>query len=170
MRTILVVTILSLSAAAQNKPSALLEKACGPQSTKYEVKRVQSQHPLPPEPGKARVYLIQDLGKTQCVDCVMVRIGMDGAWVGANQRNSYFSISVEPGEHHLCAIPQPSYLQSLVGLLRFTAEAGKTYYFRERLVGEETQAVFDFEPIDSDQAEYLIGTFPLSVSYAKNEK
>jgi hypothetical protein len=166
----LVLTIVAMSAMAQDK-SAAFEKACGPEKTQFEVKRAKSQHPLrETEPGKARVYFIQDLGIATCVNCVTVRIGMDGTWVGANQRNSYFSVSVEPGEHHLCAIPQESHLQRLVGLAHFTAEAGKTYYFRERMIGEQEQAVFDFGPIDSDQAEYFIDTYPLSVSYPKNEK
>jgi hypothetical protein len=170
MRTILVLMLLTACASAQDKSSATMEKACGSLKTQFEVKRAKSQHPLPPEPGKARVYFIQDLGKATCVGCVIVRIGMDGAWVGANEHNSYFSLSVEPGEHHLCAIPQPGYLQMLVGLAHFTAEAGKTYYFRERMFGEQNQAIFDFGPIDSDQAEYFIETYPVSVSYTKNEK
>lgn len=175
MSIVLAVIMLILPPLGQNKDksdksSATMEKACGPEKTQFEVKRSKGQHPLPPEPGKARVYFIQDLGKTTCVDCVTVRIGVDGEWIGANQRNSYFSVSMEPGEHHLCAIPQPSYLHELVGLVHFTAEAGKTYYFRERMFGEQNEAVFDFDPIDSDQAEYFIDTYPVSVSFPKNEK
>jgi Protein of unknown function (DUF2846) len=166
----LVVMILAMPAIAQNT-SATVEKACGPEKTQFDVKRAKSQHPLrETEPGKARVYFIQDLGIATCVNCVTVRIGLDGAWVGANQRNSYFSLSVAPGEHHLCAIPQESHLQRLVGLAHFTAEAGKTYYFRARMIGEQNQAVFDFGPIDSDQAEYFIDSYPLSVSYPKGRE
>jgi hypothetical protein len=158
--------ILAISATAQTP--AIVEKSCGPQKTQFEVKRTQPQPRISePEAGKARVYFIQDLGKTTCVNCVTIRIGVNAEWVGANQRNSYFSVSLEPGEHHLCASPQPSYLQVLVGLLHFTAEAGKTYFFRVRLIGEQEQALLDFDPIDSEQAEYLIGTYPVAVSYPK---
>jgi hypothetical protein len=164
--SILVLMTLAISAIGQTP--AIVEKSCGPQKTQFEVKRTQPQHGIgEPETGKARVYFIQDLGKTTCVNCVTIRIGVDGDWVGANQRNSYFSVAIEPGEHHLCANPQPSYLQVLVGLLHFTAEAGKTYFFRARLIGEQEQALLDFEPIDSDQAEYLIGIYPVAVSYPK---
>ena len=37
-----------------------------------------------------------------------VRIGMDGAWVGADKRDSYFVLDVSPGLHHLCASWQSS--------------------------------------------------------------
>ncbi len=162
--------VLAISAIAQTTP-AVVERACGPEKTQFVVKRAQSLHPLrEPEAGKARVYFVQDLGVTNCVDCVTIRMGVDGRWVGANERNSYFSVSVEPGDHHLCAVPQPSYLHALVGLVHFTAEAGKTYYFRVRLFSQERQGILDFEPIDSEQAEYFVATYPLSVSYPKNEK
>jgi hypothetical protein len=160
------VMMLAITALAQTP--AIVEKSCGPIKTQFEVKHVQGEHRIvEPEAGKARVYFIQDLGKTTCVGCVTIRIGVDAAWVGANQRNSYFTVSMEPGEHRLCANPQPSYLQVLVGLLHFTAEAGKTYYFRARLIGEQEQALLDFESIDSNQAEYLIGIYPVAASYPK---
>ena len=84
---------------------------------------------------------------------------MNGAWVGATQHNSYFSISVEPGEHHMCADTGP-----VIALAHFNAEAGKVYYFRARAFGGENQRLFDFDPLDSDQAKYLIASYPLSVS------
>ncbi len=100
---------------------------------------------------------------------------MDGVWVGAVQHNSYFSVSVEPGEHHVCARPQSrlspatseKYASVLLALAHFTAEAGKVYYFRTRSFGSQTQETFDLDPIDADQAKYLVANYPLSVSHAK---
>ena len=56
---------------------------------------------------------------------------MDGAWVGANNGNSYFALTVDPGEHHLCASWQSSVSRAKknIDVGSFTAEAGKVYYF-----------------------------------------
>jgi hypothetical protein len=89
---------------------------------------------------------------------------LDGAWVGANKNSSYFAVSVEPGEHHVCANVQSRRGHPL-GFVHFTAEAGRVYYFNARIVyGEEAKANLFFDAVDSDQAKYLIASFPLSVS------
>jgi len=169
MKRTLVLMFLAVSAVAQDKPAVVAAAACGRNDISFDVKRDQTQHALAqPEPGKARIYFVQDLGQTHCiVHCVTVKIGLDGAWVGANQDNSYFSVSVEPGEHHVCANPQSRELRHLVGLAHFTAEVGKTYYLRTRLFGDQSQQLIDFGPIDSDQAGYFVASYPLSVSQPK---
>jgi uncharacterized protein DUF2846 len=172
MKSVFVLMLLTLSAFAQQETTPVAA-ACGSKDIKYEAKLEPSQHtPARPEPGKALVYFIQDIGVVNCLGpCLTTRIGLDGAWVGANQHNSYFSVSVEPGEHHICASPQsrllpkPStkYAGIALALAHFTAEAGKVYYFRTRFI----EAIFDINPIDSDQATYLMAYYPLSVSHAK---
>ncbi len=86
---------------------------------------------------------------------------------GSNQKSSYFSVSIEPGEHHVCATAK--FHSTAVGqplaLANFTAEAGKTYYYRTQLFLRPV--VLDLEQIDSDQAKYLIASYPLSVSTPK---
>jgi hypothetical protein len=176
MKTVLILMLLTLSAVAQQEAPAIAT-ACGSKDVKYEARLDESQHTLAqPEAGKALVYFIQDIGVVNCLGaCMTTRIGLDGAWVGANQHNSYFSASVEPGEHHVCASPQsrllpkPSakYAGVLVALRHFTAEAGNVYYFRMRSFGAPNQEIFDLDPIDADQAKYLMAYYPLSVSHAK---
>jgi hypothetical protein len=168
MRSALVLMVLSVCAIPQDKPP-VVAPACGRSDVNFDVKRDQTQHALgQPEPGKALVYFVQDLGQTRCLtSCVTVKIGLDGAWVGANQDNSYFSMSVEPGEHHVCATPQSRELRRLVGLAHFTAEVGKTYYLRTRLFGDQNQQLIDLGLIDSDQAGYFVASYPLSVSHPK---
>jgi len=87
MRIALVIVFLAASAFAQSSAPA-----CGPDETDFEIKLDKSQHVLTqPEPGKARVYFIQDLGRLSCLGaCVKTRIGADGTWVGAIRHNSYF--------------------------------------------------------------------------------
>ena len=168
MRTILAAILLAASVFSQDKP-AVAPPACGPKDISFDVKRDNSQHTLAqPEPRKALVYFVQDIGEVSCIGgCVTMKMGLDGAWVGANQHNSYFSVSVEPGEHHVCAKPQSGSKPQRVKLAHFTAEAGKTYYFRTRVISGENQLLLDLDPIDSDQGKYLVDLYPLSVSHAK---
>jgi hypothetical protein len=57
-------------------------------------------------------------------------MALDGAWVRANKNNSYFSGSVEPGEHHMCSILRSELFGHPVEFAHITAEARKVYYFR----------------------------------------
>jgi hypothetical protein len=166
MRIVLIMMFLAAAAYAQDQ-TAVAAAACGPPDPNFEVKLDKSNHTLvQPEPGKARVYFIQDIGHVSCIGaCVKTNIGVDGTWVGAVRRNSYFSVSVEPGEHHMCANTG-----SVIALAHFNAEAGKVYYFRARAFGSENQRLFDFDPIDSDHAKYLIASYPLSVSHPIREQ
>jgi hypothetical protein len=176
MRSVVIFILLTLSAFAQQEFGTVVA-ACGSKDIKYEAKLDESQHTLAqPEAGKALVYFIQDIGAVNCIGgCMTTRLGLDGSWVGANQHNSYFSVSVEAGEHHVCASPQsrllpkpsPKYAGVLLALTHFTAESGKVYYFRMRSFGNLSQMNFDIDPIDSDQAKYLMAYYPLSISHAK---
>jgi len=159
MKSVLVVIIFAVCAFGREQADPATA-ACGPAGANYDVKRDESQHTLtPPEPGKARVYFVRDLGIVRCLgSCGTTRIGLDGNWVGANQRNSYFSVSVEPGEHHVCANDGGKSF----AFAHFTAEAGQVYYFRTRSSSGKYQQFFD-----GDQAKYLVGESPLSISRAK---
>ena len=96
-------------------------------------------------------------------------IAVDGTWVGANHHNSYLLFAVEPGEHHLCTNWQSHFerMSRVVGLAHFTAEAGKVYFFRTRVIGYGGPTFFDFEPIDSDLGKLFIASIPMSVSHPK---
>jgi hypothetical protein len=161
MRIALAMMLWAAFVFAQDDQTAVAAAACGPANTSFDVKLDKSQHRLAqPEPGKARVYFVQEIGEVSCLGgCVTGKIGIDGAWAGANRRNSYFSVSVEPGEHHLCANPE-----SRVALAHFTAEAGKVYFFRLRYFSFERR-LFDFDAIDSDQGKQLIASYPLSLPH-----
>jgi hypothetical protein len=170
MKSVLVLMLLAGSAFAQEQPGTVAA-GCGPRSAHFEVTRDESQHALArPEAGKARIYFIQDVGLVHCLGaCLTTKIGMDGAWVGADERNSYFSVSVEPGEHHVCANRQSHFAQAnqIVAFAHFTAEAGKVYYFRTRTFGGNERGLLDLDAVDSDQARYLIASYPLSVFHPK---
>ena len=167
MRSALIALLFAASASAQTSRAAATA-ACGPENVSFKVKLDDSQHTLAqPEPGKARVYFFHDAGTSSTLGYPTVKLAMDGAWVGANHGNSYFSTSVEPGEHHVCVTLQSTLVAQRVELAHFTAEAEKVYYYRTRLVMSRSVELLELDPINSDQGKYLIVSFPLSVSNPK---
>jgi hypothetical protein len=154
------VSLLFAASAIAQSSSAVAPAACGPANVDFEVKLNYAVHTVEqPEAGKARIYFIHDAGTSAVFAYPTTKIGVDGAWVGAENSNSYFSVSVEPGEHRLCATLQSSLVDDQVDLAHLTAQAGKTYFFRTRLVMSGKVELLEFEPIESDQGKYLIAAF-----------
>lgn len=172
MKIVFVVMIFAASASASALgPSFRAAQACGPRDASFRVTLDESQPTLKPaEPGKATVYFVLDDGPWGQYQHYVLKVGLDGAWVGAYKRNSYFTVSVEPGEHHVCAnVQSNSSAGTLLALAHFTAEPGKVYYFRTQfLAGTRAlypaQSLLALDPLDSDEAKYLIASYPLSVS------
>lgn len=165
---IFITTLLFTASAFAQAPPAVSTAACGPQKVSFSVKLDESPHtPAQPEPGKALVYFFHDAGTSITIGYPTAKVGMDGAWAGANHGNSYFHVSVEPGEHHVCATLQSSVVARRVELAHFTAEAGKVYYYRTRLVMSRSMELLEIDPIDSDQGRYLTDFFPVAVSHPK---
>lgn len=134
------------------------------------MKLDKSQHSLTqPEPGKARIYFIHDSGAVKGIRTpTELMLGLDGAWAGANYESSYFSVSVDPGEHHICAASQSYGKTKLVVLAHFQAEAGRTFFYRTRLIVAGAPQYLELVPVDSDEAKYLIASYPLRVSHPRN--
>jgi hypothetical protein len=147
--------------------------ACGEPTDIVSVDLDKGAHtPVAPQPDKALVYVIQDTGESGLgLGFPITRVGMDGKWIGANKRNSYFSFFVAPGEQHLCAGIQSVSFFDDVELSHFKAEAGKVYYFRTRVSwGRDTNVYLSVTPIDSDQGEYLVGRYPSTKLHVKKGK
>lgn len=145
----------------------VLPAACGDAQASIAVKLDQARHTVSqPDPGLALVYFIEDMGRGGAG--TTTKIGMDGKWVGANKSNSYFSVSVMPGEHHLCAAIEPSDAWSYVELAHFTAEAGKTYFYRTRIIiTRDGIEYFSLLPLDSDAGEYAVSIYRMATAHAK---
>jgi len=167
------------SAFAQVAVYAAESGACGPVQTKFVVKTDPNPHALQqPEPGKALVYVIEDQKFKNFRD-VTARVGLDGAWVGANLGASYLFFSVNPGVHHLCTDWISGSLPDgrLVSLAPLNAEEGQTYYFRVRTSGGKGSthdyessaagASIDLDLINSDEGKLLVESSALSVSHPK---
>jgi hypothetical protein len=95
------------------------------------------------------------------------KYGVDGNWVGADHGDSWFAVAVTPGEHHVCTVLQSSFVGQRVELAQFTAEAGKSYYFRTQFVTSGTVELLEIERIDSDEAGYLFSEYPMATATAK---
>jgi hypothetical protein len=122
-----------------------------------------------PEAGKALVYVIGDTWGDHVaihIGTPPTRFGIDGTWVGANGYRSYFFFSVEPGDHYLCTNVEAKTeraVQSSTAARSFTAEAGKSYYFRTVTPdagpsGGPTKLV----PVDPAEAQVLIAAAAFS--------
>lgn len=179
MKLALAVLLLAVSFPVFAQDDSLGAPGCGPADAKLDVKTEAKARPNPvPDAGKAVIFFLQDDAKFGSRPRPTTRFGLDGAWVGATQANSYFFITVDPGEHHLCANWQNRV--TLINQTRstaaahFTAEPGKVYYFRALDVAltDHTGALVSepevkLEPLDSDEAGVLMNSFSLSESHAK---
>ena len=143
--------------------------ACGPDSKQFVVKTDFEDHPLEKAEGKAVVYFLQDDGQ---IPRPTVRWGVDGTWAGATHSQSYFHIVVNPGEHHLCTSWQwtvPFGPGRQLALFHFTAEPGKTYYFRARTYHSSglPEPQTELAAADSDEGRFLTGRYAYSSSRPK---
>jgi hypothetical protein len=172
--------LASMTLAAQAWATTLPD-ACGNDKVKFDVS-TQKDQPAPgtPAEGKAQIVFVETIEKENlafCVGCdVVARLGLDGAWVGANKGNSYFAYSVEPGEHHLCTNWESpmAFLAKKVGMASFIAEPGKVYYFQARFLMKmvdidtaEMEQRLDLTQLSADEAKYRMKISALSTSQPK---
>lgn len=172
MKTLLAVVLLAMPvlAADQAPAVAAVTAACGLDSVTFKAdSNAKVRHAaVEPDAGKALVYVVGQFDRPVNYTLVTptLRIGMDGAWMGANYGTSYFSFSVEPGEHHLCSDWQsfPFPPQVPASLASLTAEAGHTYYFRARIIHHSRYGpwTLDLQRTDNDEGQMLVATAPLS--------
>jgi len=152
-----------------------LKTACGPDQIKFSVKSVGLEANLPgPESGKALVYVIEEFDHAPNeLGRPTVRVGLDGAWAGADRGTSHFSFPVDPGERHLCVDWQsrPFWLTStspMVAASSLTAEPGQTYYLRARIVENSSSVwVLDFDQVNPDEGRVLVAHSPRAEFHPK---
>ena len=132
----------------------------------------QKNQPAPVAPAAGKALIVFAENETQALGPFMhatIRFGLDGAWAGADNSNSYFTVTVDPGVHHLCASWQSvlHMLNKSIDVASFTAEAGKVYYFAANVkvipVGEN-QATYDFNlsRLDDDAGQYRLKAWKLA--------
>lgn len=161
MKTI-VAAILLLPCCALGQDKAAIfaaEGACGPRTVQFKITADKSGHPAPiPGNGKALIYVVQK-------DSATTRVGADGKWIGAARRGTYFFASIDPGEHHLCAIGRIG-LWTYVSLRELEAKPGETYYFVAG-GGELLADEFTLNQVDADEGRHLVAFAHLSAFHPK---
>jgi uncharacterized protein DUF2846 len=175
------VALAAVPAFAQNASPKMLASVpqavapgCGAKSVKFEVKTEKGQHPFPdPATGKALVYFIEDDSQYHASPKPTMRAGVDGQWMGATHGSSYFYFEVTPGGHHLCTNWGILGRTAYPSALRFTAEAGKSYFFRVQntwIYPKDANTAIDkseFKPIEPDQGEVLASQFKFAISHVR---
>jgi hypothetical protein len=135
--------------------------ACGPERANFAVTRdAVPAGPVSAPTDKALVYVIEAMPRIPIVT-TKVNIGVDGRWVGATEAEGFLNVSLDPGEHHLCAIYQGHAAgmdaEGQTLLLRLNVEAGKTYYLRYHGVFlKDAGTIAFFEPVDADEGQLLL--------------
>ena len=176
LTTALVALLFASPAFAQDSAAnALVSAGCGPNEVHFDVKTDKKQHPTAqPDTGKALVYVIGDTWYDHAIHIGTppTRFGVDGTWVGANGYKSYFFFPVEPGDHRLCTNVQSKFerlVRSSTAATSFTAEAGKTYYFRTRTSEKEVSNLVELKlvPVDPAEAQVLIAAAAFSTFHLK---
>ena len=164
-------TAVATTQAQDLRNTAAAKMACGPQETNFDVDAVHTPATAPMGPAKAFTYVIEQDSSTPafCIGrCggLTLKVGLDGRWSGALNGSSYTVLSVEPGEHHMCANWQShtKKLSEKVVLQSFTAEAGKTYYFTTHDMATSPEAgsmaAITLEAANPDEAKMLIEAYP----------
>ncbi|MGA3371445.1 MAG: hypothetical protein ABSC48_06745 [Terracidiphilus sp.] len=174
-RLVVLLLCASLFPAVQAAAKTILPDSCGDPDIKFDVRTEKDQPPpAPPEAGKAQIIF------TESGLHGIARYGVDGAWVGATDDDSYFAVSVDPGEHHLCMSYEIPWTlgskmkEDSARMLTFTAEAGKVYYFSAHVitrangtgpVGKNYE--FRFLPIDEEKGKYRVKAWKLAIPTPK---
>jgi uncharacterized protein DUF2846 len=155
--------------AQDDAVKARMAAGCGSNDVMFDVKTDKKQHPTgQPEAGKALVYLFSDEDLDNAavrIGGLTTRFGIDGSWVGATNYRSYFFVQVDPGDHRVCTSWQSIIKDrtDVSAALSFTAEPGKTYYFRTKTpVHPEPKESVKLVPIDPAEAQLLIAASPFS--------
>ena len=136
------------AAAVHARAKTVLPDACGDDKVTFDVKTEKDQPaPAPPADGKAQIVFIETQDKTWgCLGCgtPATRFGMDGAWVGANHGDSYFTRRQSRRASIISVLRWQSVLRTdqarCVGMASLTAEAGKVYYFDSAIGDGYTRA------------------------------
>jgi hypothetical protein len=176
VRTALIALLFASPAFAQDSTASLSAAAgCGANEIHFDVKTDKKQHPTTqPDAGKALVYVIgaawSDYAAVH-IGTPPTRFGIDGTWVGANGYRSYFYFPVEPGDHRLCTGVQSKFdrvVKSSLAATSFTAEAGKTYYFRTKTpIDAGSLRTIKLVPVDPAEAQLLLAHTAFSTFHPK---
>ncbi len=162
MKQLIALLFFCFCLAVVHAQRAALPSSCGDEKAIVSVAaHGRGSVPAPPEFGKAKAVFIERADKGTVP--VITRVALDGTWLGGNQGNSYFELTVAPGEHHVCVdweLPH-RYIKEAAAFDVFTAEPGKIYYFLVNVgwihnPGEDPYMTLQLSPANGDEGQYLV--------------
>jgi hypothetical protein len=165
-KIVLLALCVFLGVARFEAHAASLPAGCGSDKVKFDVETTKAAPPtLTPEPGMALVVFIESTDNGSW-PTITTRFGMDDAWVGANKNNTYFTVSVKPGDYRICSSRQGWGAEDWSDSSPLFAQAGKVYFF-ESLVhfthGEcDRERGFHFKQITEDYGRSRVNASRLS--------
>jgi len=159
MKTILAASVLAVfrfpGSGAGSAANGFYAWRLRPQRGAIRCKANDKQHPVAPsDASKALVYVFEDMehGPT-------MRVGLDGAWIGANKGKSYFFFSVTPAIIRSARIgnrvPSRKRRSASVRPSLSKRKAGKVYYLRTQVYERSEQdRNVKLEPVESAKANF----------------
>ena len=160
--------ILARRAVAQfvnPKQNPAVLAACGPLNTQIKV-ALDPTLSLPKPPSQnALVNFVFDthiwggLIKTRGP---VIKVGVDGKWVGALQNQSYFPLRIPPGEHHVCFAEKSLLYGNFIALQQVEARKGTTQYLAAYMLDAESPngdaggMYMTAYPVNRDEGKMLV--------------
>jgi hypothetical protein len=149
-----------------------LPGSCGKPDAGFDIKTQKNPAaPVAPQPGQSTLVFVQR--NSGCIGCSVVRIGLDGAWAGANRGNSYFTVAVEPGDHHVCAWWDAplARMESRIGLTNLAAGPDQVYYYEIVVAkyGNSGAPFMRLKPLSPDMGAFLASRSSLSTATPKSK-
>jgi hypothetical protein len=179
MKQLFAMLSLCVCLAVVHAQRTALPSSCGDEKAIVSVAaHGHGSVPAPPEAGKAKAVFIERADKNAAP--VVTRVALDGTWQGGNQGNSYFELTVAPGEHHVCVDWQLPHrlIKDAAAFDVFTAEAGKIYYFRVNVAWAQNvelpqytryngDMTLGLSAVNADEGQYLVLNSKVSTSSVK---
>lgn len=173
LRLFALILCLSFAATALAKEIELPD-SCGDAKTKFDLTTQKSTTALPvPDANKALIVFIEP-NEPPCLGCAVQKFAMDGQWVGATKKDTYFTLQVEPGQHHFCSTGM---MRNTIAIHSLEVKAGATYFLQARLINgpitEEEKAsqiipagknalLYGMSLLDEEKGRYLIKSYEVA--------
>ena len=102
-----------------------VQRGCGPADIKHGVRISAVGRVEQATADKALVHVVRPAASG---GFIQTKLAVDGKWMGVNLGGTYFTVSLEPGEHLLCSEAGNR------ALMDISVEAGRTYYVEQHPV------------------------------------
>jgi uncharacterized protein DUF2846 len=102
-----------------------IRRGCGPPDIKHGVRINAIGRVRQMTADKALIHVVRP---EAFGSLIQTKLAVDGRWMGVNLGGTYFTVSLEPGEHLLCSEAGNR------ALMDISVEAGRTYYVEQHPV------------------------------------